>query len=107
MSRIITLKATLNFEFDSHAELTSMRSAVDTFCTNNNGEYDIITREDSDASELGYTGKLQMVFENIASRGAAATLMGTIDGALSGLPDLYNSNGYLLRYNYVEDEDGS
>lgn len=104
MARKIDLKATLNFEFDSSTEYGSMRTSVESFCTTNNGEFEIVTHEDSDASELAYTGRLQMVFENIATRGDAATLMGTIDAALSGLPDLYLTNGFYLKYDFIEVE---
>jgi len=103
MARSLTLKAILNFTFDNHAELTSMRSAASTFATNNDGTYKIVTNEDDANTSCPYFGRLELEFEP-ATRAASASLMGNIDNALSGLPDLYRVNGHYLRYKFVEDE---
>ena len=106
MARIYTLKAELNFQFDNHAELTSMRTAAASFASTHSGTYQIITNEDEDASSLAYTGTLVLEIP-VTSRAVAASQMASIDDALSGLPDLYGRNGAHLRYNFVEIEDGN
>ena len=102
MARELTFEAILHFTFDNHAELTSMRSAAASFASAQGGKYDIITNEDDD-STIPYYGKLVLDIP-VSSRVNAATMMGNIDSALGGLPDLVHVNGEELKYTFIERE---
>lgn len=102
MAREIILYAELNFTFDNHSEMTSLRSSAETFATNNSGTFTLSTKEDA-SGVIPYYGKLNFTFP-VASRSQANTRMTAIDNALSGLPDLVTINGKQLEYNMQERE---
>jgi len=102
MARQLTFRATLHFTLDSHAELTSLRSSAISFCSTYSGSYDLTTNEDDD-NLTPYYAKLVLHIP-VASRAQAATRMGTIDSALSGLPDLVKVNREYLKYDFIERE---
>jgi hypothetical protein len=100
MAREYEFKAILHFSFTDHAEYTSFRTTVKTFATNNNGNVNIISREDDD-EDIPYWGKMDMTLP-VDDRADAADKMNTLDNALSSLPTLVETNGKKLQYNFIE-----
>ena len=100
MARLISLKATLNFDIESQEDYDGMRTLAKNFAAANNGQAVFTAHEEGDS----YFAKLFLTFEGL-TRGGAAALMTTIDNQLENLPDLIATNGFGLRYEFVEIED--
>ena len=103
MARQFTFKALLNFNFATRAELTSMCETAEAFAVANGGTFKVVTNEDAHNTSMPHYGRLTLDLP-VASRAEAADLMGTIDDALSGLPDLVTVNGHQLKYAFEEIE---
>jgi hypothetical protein len=103
MARQFKFQARINFNFADHSELTSMRTTAESFAAANGGTFDIITNENAANTSMSYYGRLSLNIP-VTSRTEAANMMGTIDAALSSLPELVNVNGYELKYDFEEVE---